>query len=84
MADGSPLSPSVSVGVVTLPEIEPNDGPPEIVASLRADQVVPRADFAGSGIDVKNDTHGSTTLKVKVELANAEAECQPPTVTVRW
>jgi hypothetical protein len=59
-------------------------GPPEIVASLRADQVVPRVDLAGSGIDVKSDTHGSTTLKVKVELANAEAECQPPTVTVRW
>ena len=59
-------------------------GPPEIVASLRADQVVPRVDLADAGVDPKSDSHGSTTLKVKVELANAEAECQPPTVTVRW
>jgi len=59
-------------------------GPPEVVASLRADQVVPRADLAGAGIDLKTDTHGSTTLKIRVELANADAECQPPTVTVRW
>jgi diguanylate cyclase (GGDEF)-like protein len=45
MADGSPLSPSVSVGVVTLPEIEPNDGPPEIVA--RADDRLYCAKLAG-------------------------------------
>jgi len=59
-------------------------GPPEVVSQLRADQIVPRVDLAGTGIDLKADTHGSTTLKVHVELANAEAECQPPTVTVRW
>ena len=59
-------------------------GPPEVVSGLRADQVVPRVDLAGSGIDLKTDTHGSTTLKVRAELSNAEAECQPPTVTVRW
>jgi YbbR domain-containing protein len=59
-------------------------GPPEVVSGLRADQVVPRVDLASAGIDVKTDTHGSTTLKVRAELSNAEAECQPPTVTVRW
>jgi hypothetical protein len=59
-------------------------GPPEVVAALRADQIVPRVDLASAGIDLKADPHGSSTLKVRVELANAEAECQPPTVTVRW
>jgi YbbR domain-containing protein len=59
-------------------------GAPEVVSTLRADQVVPRVDLASAGIDLKSAAHGSTTLKVRVELANAEAECQPPTVTVRW
>jgi hypothetical protein len=59
-------------------------GAPETVASLRAEQIVPRVDLASAGIDLKATTHGSTTLKLRVELANAEAECQPPTVTVRW
>jgi len=59
-------------------------GPPEVVAALRADQIVPRVDLASAGIDLKADPHGSTTLKVRTELANADADCQPPTVTVRW
>lgn len=59
-------------------------GPPEVIVALRADQVVPRVDLASAGIDLKAQHHGSTTLKVRVELAGAEAECQPPTVTVRW
>jgi hypothetical protein len=59
-------------------------GPPEVVAGIRADQVVPRVDVASAGIDLKAEPHGSTTLKVRIELANAEAESQPPTVTVRW
>src|SRR5689334_16717838 len=59
-------------------------GPPEIVAGIRADQIVPRVDLASAGIDLKAEPHGSTTLKVRTELANADADCQPPTVTVRW
>jgi len=59
-------------------------GPPEVVAGLRADQIVPRVDLASAGIDLKAEPHGSTTLKVRTELANAETDCQPPTVTVRW
>ena len=59
-------------------------GPPEVVATLRPDQIVPRVDIASAGIDLKNEPHGSTTLKPRVELGSAEAECQPPVVTVRW
>jgi YbbR domain-containing protein len=59
-------------------------GVPETVLALRPEQIVPRVDLASAGVDLKSTTHGSTTLKVRVELANAEAECQPPTVTVRW
>jgi YbbR domain-containing protein len=59
-------------------------GPPEVVSALRADQVVPRVDVASAGVDLKNEPHGSTTLKLRVDLGSAEAECQPPVVTVRW
>lgn len=59
-------------------------GPPEVVSSLRPDQIVPRVDIASAGVDLKAEAHGSTTLKVRVELGNAEADCQPPVVTVRW
>lgn len=59
-------------------------GVPEVVVTLRADQIVPRVDLASAGIDLKEQHHGSTTLKVRVDLAGAEAECQPPTVTVHW
>jgi diguanylate cyclase (GGDEF)-like protein len=45
MAEGSPLSPSISVGVVTLAEMEPNDGPAEIIA--RADDRLYCAKLAG-------------------------------------
>lgn len=58
-------------------------GPPEVVRALRAEQVVPRIDLTKiEGIDLK--THGSTSVKVVVEVADAEAEVQPPTVTVKW
>jgi YbbR domain-containing protein len=59
-------------------------GPPEVVSGLRSEQVVPRVDLSSAGIDVKEERHGSTTLKVRVELANAEAQAQPPTVAVNW
>lgn len=58
-------------------------GPPEIVRSLRAEQVVPRVDITKlAGVDPK--THSSITAEVKVDIAEAEAEVQPPTVTVKW
>jgi hypothetical protein len=58
-------------------------GPPEIVRSLRAEQVVPRVDITKlPGVDPK--THSSITAEVKVDIAEAEAEVQPPTVTVKW
>lgn len=58
-------------------------GPPEIVRALRPEQVVPHADLGMvPGLDLKG--HGSATVKVTIDLANAEAEVQPPTVTVRW
>lgn len=58
-------------------------GPPEIVRSLRAEQVVPRVDITKiPGVDPK--AHTSITAEVKVDIAEAEAEVQPPTVTVKW
>jgi hypothetical protein len=59
-------------------------GPPEVVSALRAEQIVPRVDLTSAGVDLRADSHGSVTLKLKVELGGAEGECQPPTVTVRW
>ncbi len=60
-------------------------GAPEVVRALRADQVVPRADVSAlPGLDLRAAPHGSTTVKVTVDLAQAEAECQPPTVKVQW
>jgi YbbR domain-containing protein len=59
-------------------------GEPEVVAGLRDEQVVPRVDLSSAGINWKEQRHGSTTLKVRVDLANAEAQVQPPTVTVKW
>ncbi len=58
-------------------------GPPEVVRALRAEQVVPRVQLP---LDegAKREKHGSLTLKVAVDLAQADAEMQPPTVTVRW
>lgn len=60
-------------------------GAPEVVRALRAEQVVPRADLAGvQGLDLKEQKHGSTSVKLSVELAKAETEIQPPSVTVKW
>jgi YbbR domain-containing protein len=59
-------------------------GPPEVVRALRAEQVVPRADLSQMGIDLEARKHGSVTTAVTVDVANAEVETQPPTVTVRW
>jgi YbbR domain-containing protein len=58
-------------------------GPPEIIHALRPDQVIPRADLSKApNIDLKK--HGSAVIKVTVELGHADAELQPPSVTVKW
>lgn len=60
-------------------------GPPEVVRSLRAEQVVPRADLTKvPGLDLKEARRGAVAVKVSVELMNAEAEIQPPSVNVKW
>ncbi|HEY5956695.1 MAG TPA: YbbR-like domain-containing protein [Polyangiaceae bacterium] len=58
-------------------------GPPEVVRALRPEQVVPRVQLPQEEAN-KRDKHGSLALKVFVDLAQADAEVQPPTVTVRW
>ncbi len=58
-------------------------GPPEVVRALRADQVVPRADLTKTpGLDLER--RGASSIALSVDLANASADIQPPTVTVRW
>jgi len=58
-------------------------GPPEIVRALRPEQIVARADLSKApNVDLKK--HGSAAVKVTVELAHADAELQPPSVTVKW
>ncbi len=58
-------------------------GPPEIVRALRPEQIVPVADLTkAEGLDLTK--HGSTTIKITLSLSHAEAELQPPTVSVKW
>lgn len=58
-------------------------GPPEIVRALKSDQVIPRADL--TAIPELNLTrHGTSVVKLSVDLVRAEAEIQPPSVNVRW
>ncbi|MEB2322925.1 MAG: CdaR family protein [Sorangiineae bacterium] len=60
-------------------------GPPEVVRALRADQVVPTVDLSKvPGIDLANQKHGSALVPVRVDIADADAEIQPPSVTVKW
>jgi len=58
-------------------------GPPEVVHALRSDQVIARVDVSQIQ-SAKSEKHGSIAMKVTVDLAQAEVETQPPTVTVRW
>jgi YbbR domain-containing protein len=60
-------------------------GPPEVVRGLSNDQIVPHADLLSvPGIDLKAQKHGSASVPIKVDLAHADVEVQPPAVTVRW
>jgi len=58
-------------------------GPPEVVRSLRPEQVVPRAQLPEDKL-AHPEKHGSVAVPVTVDIAQAEVEIQPPTVTVRW
>jgi hypothetical protein len=58
---------------------------PEVVRTLRPEQVVPVADLTRlEGFSREQQPHGVLTVPITVDLANAQAEVQPPTVTVRW
>jgi YbbR domain-containing protein len=60
-------------------------GPPEVVRALRAEQIVPRVDLSKlPGLDLEKQKHGSTTAKVSVDIGQADAEIQPPSVNVKW
>lgn len=60
-------------------------GPPEVVRALRPEQIVPRVDLSKvPGLDLDKQKHGSTTAKVSVDIAQADAEIQPPSVNVKW
>jgi YbbR domain-containing protein len=59
-------------------------GPPEVVRALRAEQVVPRADVGKLGVNPETRLHGSMVVEVTVDVAHAQGEIQPPTVTVKW
>ncbi len=58
-------------------------GPPEVVRSLRPEQIVPRAQLPEEKL-AHPEKHGSVAVPVVVDIAQAEVEIQPPTVTVRW
>lgn len=60
-------------------------GPPEVIRSLKPEQVVPRVDLtAAKDINLAEQKHGSATLTVEIEISDAEVKCQPPRVNVRW
>ncbi|HKQ69902.1 MAG TPA: CdaR family protein [Polyangiaceae bacterium] len=73
----------VSRGALTPPEVDVNiDGPPEIVRSLRPEQVVPTVDLRSAGVNT--GAPGSTKLPVMVEVDGCRAAVQPQNVVVRW
>lgn len=55
-------------------------GTPEIVGALHVELIVPRVDLS----DQDTSKHGSIALPVVVDLSQADAVIQPPTVKVTW
>lgn len=75
----------LAVARVTPKEVDVTvTGPPEVVRALRPEQIVPQADVTQLEQKVVESQHGTATVPLRVDLANAEAEIQPPTVMVRW
>jgi hypothetical protein len=73
----------VARGTTTPPEVDVRiEGPPDLVRSLRTEQVVPTVDLHSSGVNTQ--TAGSAKLPVMVELEGCRATVQPQTVVVRW
>jgi hypothetical protein len=73
----------VARGTVTPTEVDVRiEGPPDLVRSLRTDQVVPTVDLHSSGVNTQ--VPGSAKLPVMVELEGCRAGAQPQTVVVRW
>jgi hypothetical protein len=73
----------VARGTTTPPEVDVRiEGPPDLVRSLRTDQVVPTVDLHSSGVNTQSA--GSAKLPVMVELEGCRATVQPQTVVVRW
>ena len=58
------------------------EGPPELVRSLRPEQVVPTVDLRSSGLTLTSP--GSGRLPVVVGLEGCRASVQPQMVVVRW
>jgi YbbR domain-containing protein len=80
----------VPVQVVGVPRgvLSPNEvdvkveGPPELVRSLRPEQVVPTVDLRSSGFTLTSP--GSGRLPVVIGLEGCRATVQPQMVVVRW
>jgi hypothetical protein len=79
--------PVQAVGV-TRAVLSPNEvdvkveGPPELVRSLRTEQVVPTVDLRAAGVTVTSP--GSARLAAVVGLEGCRATVQPQMVVVRW
>jgi YbbR domain-containing protein len=58
------------------------EGPPDLVRSLRTEQVVPTVDLRSAGVSTQ--APGSAKLPVMVELEGCRATAQPLSVVVRW
>jgi len=73
----------VARGSVTPTEVDVRvEGPPDLVRSLRTEQVVPTVDLRSAGVNTQ--AAGSTKLPVMVELEGCRATVQPQNVVVRW
>jgi hypothetical protein len=58
------------------------EGPPELVRSLRPEQVVPTVDLRSSGLTLTSP--GSGRLPIVVGLEGCQVTAQPQMVVVRW
>lgn len=59
-------------------------GLPEVIENIREEQIVPQADLVSAEKWSPESPHGSATVPVTVPLIGAQAEVQPPQITVRW
>jgi hypothetical protein len=58
------------------------EGPPDVVESLRADQIVPTADLRAAGVNTA--VAGSARLPVTVQVTGCRAVVLPEVVVARW